>query len=344
MIRSTAEFARHVGLSRSAVSRVLNEQPGLLPETIERVQRAIAETGFTPNAHARHLRGAPTSVIGVCMENFLTPTAIAKLSVLQQRLQARGYSTLTEMAHRGAYSKVVRHLRSLRVDGLVFVGHYDVPELAALTTELNRHGTPHVVIDNAGLESAITVSIDRVAAMRQVMDHLLDLGHRRFGLLGLSGPYQTVTDRLRGIHEALAARDLEPASCLVSRDELHERGDHFEYGRTLAESFVAAGALPTAFVAVNDETAVGALLEFQARGVQVPEDISLVGFNDQNICLMTRPRLTSVDQCIDATIDCAVGKLLEQIERGKLGKPGTTLIPSNLIVRASTGAVKKGRR
>ena len=128
------------------------------------------------------------------------------------------------------------------------------------------------------------------------------------------------------------------------RDEQHERADHFDYGRTLAESFVDAGPLPTAFVAVNDETAVGALLEFQARGVRVPEDVSLVGFNDQNICQMTRPRLTTVDQKITETIECAVGKLLEQVESGKLGRPGTTLISSSLIVRASTGPARKGRR
>jgi DNA-binding LacI/PurR family transcriptional regulator len=344
VIRSTAEFARHVGLSRSAVSRVLNEQPGLLLETIERVHRAMAETGFTPNAHARHLRGAPTKVIGVCMENFLTPTAVAKVAMLQQQFEAKGYTTLTEMAPRGGYQKVVRHLRSLSVDGIVFVGHYDVPELAGLTMELKRHDVPHVVIDNAGLESAVTVTVDRAAAMRQVMDHLLDLGHRRFGLLGLSGPFQTVIDRLRGVHEALAARDLEPTGCLLSHDAQHERADHFDYGRTLAESFVAAGALPTAFVAVNDETAVGALLEFQARGLRVPEDVSVVGFNDQNICLMTRPRLTTVDQRIEATVECAVRRLLDHIERDRPGRAGTVLIPPNLVLRASTGPARKARR
>ena len=208
VIHSTSHFARYVGLSRSAVSRVLNNRRGLLPETVERVHRAMAETGFTPNAHARHLRGARTSVGGICIENFLTPTAISKLSALQQHLDACGYVAVTEVSRQGIGDKVVRHFRSLRVDGVIFVGHFQPKELDAWIGELTRHGTPHVVVDSSGLQSARTVTIDRVAAMRVVMDHLLDLGHRRFALLGLSGGFQTVAERLRGVHEALVARDI----------------------------------------------------------------------------------------------------------------------------------------
>jgi len=343
VIRSTAQFARYVGLSRSAVSRVLNEQPGLRPETIALVQKAMAETGFTPNAHARHLRGKPTAVIGVCMENFLTPTAVGKLSVLQTLLAAEGFSTLAEMSRPGSYDKVVRHFLSLRVDGIVFIGHFETPELTLRVADLRRHGTAYVVVDNPGVEKVNTVTLDRVAAMREVAAHLLALKHRRIGLLGLSGAFQTVTDRLLGLRELLAERRFDPDRCLVSHDDRFPRGDHFEYGRTLARSFVDAPDRPTAFVAVNDDTAVGAMLEFQERGLRIPQDLSIVGFNNQNLCLMTRPRLTSVDQQIEPTMAAAVRTVLAQVDfaaKGATSRTSVKLIAPQLVLRESTGPAR----
>lgn len=342
VIRSTAEFARYVGLSRSAVSRVLNGQPGLRKETIERVEKAIADTGFTPNAHARQLRGGPSTFVGVCMENFLTPTGVLKLSSLQNQLASHGYTALTETSRAGSYQKVVQHLLSLRVAAIVFIGNFDPVELAPRLDEIRRAGIPHLVVDHPGVTRVSAVTVDRVDAMKQVTNHLLGLGHKRIGLLGLSGPFQSVEDRIKGINEALVARKFVPAKVLVSHDERFKRNDHFEYGRTLAQSFADAGNVPTAFIAVNDETAVGALLEFQARGFKVPEQISIIGFNNQNICLMTRPALSTVDQQIDRTIGAAVDTLLRQITRGTpTTRPVTDYIEPQLVLRGSTGPAPK---
>jgi LacI family transcriptional regulator len=337
VIRSTAQLARSLGLSRSAVSRVLNGRPGLRPDTIARVQEAIAATGFAPNAHARHLRGKPTMLIGVCMEDFLTPTGVAKLSELQRLVAHAGYATIIEMSRPGAYDRVVRHFLSLHVAGVVFIGRFEPAELEQRVAELRRHGVAHLVVDHSGATNVNTVTLDRAAAMAGVVEHLCALKHRRFGLLGLSGPFQTVTDRLEGLRAALEARGLNPARCLISHDDRYVRTDHFEYGRTLAESFAMKPARPTAFIAVNDETAIGALLEFQARGVRVPEDISIVGFNNQAICQMTRPRLTSVDQQIGETMAAGTRVLLASM-RGSARSRGTVLqIEGKLIRRESTG-------
>jgi DNA-binding LacI/PurR family transcriptional regulator len=169
---------------------------------------------------------------------------------------------------------------------------------------------------------------------------LLALKHRRFGLLGLSGPFQTVADRLEGLHAALAKHGLDPARCLVSHDAQFERTDHFDYGRTLATSFVAMRARPTAFIAVNDDTAIGALLEFQTRGLRVPEDISIVGFNNQAICLVTRPRLTSVDQRIPETMSATARALLGAIRDGERPRATVRQIKGTLVVRESTGPAR----
>jgi DNA-binding LacI/PurR family transcriptional regulator len=341
VIRSTAEFAAYVGLSRSTVSRVLNGQSGLRAKNIQRVRAALEETGFTLNAHALHLRGKRSTVIGVCMENFLTPTAVMKVSLLQQQLRERGLTALIEVLEPQASRKTLQHFLSLRVGAIVFIGHFESEDLAERIDDLNRHGIPHLVIDAVGVDRANTISLDRVKAMAEVTTHLLKLGHRQFGLLGISGAFQTVNDRVRGIHQALRRHGLDPAKCVHSRDHLHTRKNHFEFGSQLGQSFCQLPHMPTAFMAVNDDTAVGALLEFQATGLRVPDDLSIVGFNNQNICLMTRPQLSSVDQQIERTVDVAVSTLLEQLGEPVRRQKMTRQIEPLFVVRGSTGPAKR---
>ncbi|WP_158277560.1 LacI family DNA-binding transcriptional regulator [Opitutus sp. ER46] len=341
MIRSTAEFARHVGLARTTVSRVLNGQPGLKAKTIERVQRALAETGFTPNAHAVHLKGKRTSMIGICMEDLATPPAVRKLAVLQRVLRMRGFSSLIEVFTPGAGRDVVRHFQSLRVEAVVFIGHFHREEMEARIAELTAAGTPHVVIDHYGLKGANTVTLDRAAGMEAVVAHLYDLGHRRFGLLGVTkGPTSRI-DRLTGIHTALRDRRLDFDACVVSLDHLHERRNDFDYGRALAGSFVRHPGRPTAFLGYNDEIAIGALRGFQEAGLKVPRDVSLTGFNNQDICHMTWPTLTTVDQNIDTTVEEAAEVLISQLGKPLRPRPVVRTIAPLLVVGESTAEAKK---
>jgi DNA-binding LacI/PurR family transcriptional regulator len=337
VIRSTAEFAAHVGLSRSTVSRALNGHPGLKQKTIDRVKAALEATGFRPNAHAVNLRGRRAAMVGVCMEDFRNPTAVAKVSLLQQRLREQGLTTLIEVLAPGSSRQTLGHLLSLRVGAVVFIGHFEPSELAAQIDELTRHSTPHLVIDDPGPGGANSVSLDRVRAMERVIEHLVALGHRSFGLLGISGAFRTVTDRLTGVDRALRAAGLDPAVAAISLDPQHVRRDHFEYGSQLARSFLAQRRRPTAYLAVNDDTAVGALLEFQAAGLKVPDDLSLFGFNNQNLCLMTRPKLSSVDQNIEGTIDLSVKTLLAKMGSAVTRRFTTHRVEPYLVLRGTTG-------
>ncbi|HVU35838.1 MAG TPA: LacI family DNA-binding transcriptional regulator [Opitutaceae bacterium] len=340
VIRSTADFARYVGLARTTVSRVLNGQPGLKPKTIDQVQRALAETGFTPNAHALHLKGKRTSMIGICMEDLATPPAVRKLSILQHVLRTRGFSSLIEVFSPGTGRDVVRHFLSLRVEAIVFIGHFHREEIEARLAELTTLGTPHVVIDHFGLKGANTVSLDRAAGMEAVIGHLYDLGHRTFGLLGVTkGPTSRI-DRMTGIQAAMRSHGLEFDTAVTSLDHLHERRNDFDYGRALATSFVRHPQRPTAFLGYNDEIAVGALRGFQEAGLKVPRDLSLTGFNNQDICHMTWPTLTTVDQNIETTIDEAAELILSQLGKPVRPKPIVRTIPAKLIIGESTGPVR----
>jgi DNA-binding LacI/PurR family transcriptional regulator len=344
VIRSSAEFARYVGLARTTVSRVLNGHPGLKADTVERVQRAMEETGFTPNAYALHLKGKRTATIGICMENLLTAPAVLKLAALQRRLRERSHASLIEVLPPGGSREVIRHFLSMRVDAVVFIGHFIEEEIARRVHELTTHATPHLVIDQLGIPGADTVALDRVHGMRDLTAHLLALGHVSFGLLAINGHTRSVRDRLAGIEIELAARGLNFAEATRSLDHLHARENDFGYGRALALSFVAEKACPTAFIALNDEVAIGAMHGFQSAGVRVPGDVSVAGFNNQEVCLMPTPLLTSVDQQVQLTVDTAVEQLLGQIGRPPHAHPHVQMICPKLVVRDSTGPVGRGKK
>lgn len=337
VIRSTAEFARYVGLARTTVSRVLNGHSGLKPATTERVRKAIEETGFTPNGYALYLKGKKTATVGICMENLLTAPAVLKLAVLQRRLRERSLASLIEVLPPGGSREVIRHFLSMRVDAVVFIGHFIEEEVAKRVHELSTHGTPHMVIDQLGVPGADTVALDRVRGMRELVGHLLALGHASFGLLGMSGAARSVRDRLSGIEAALADHGLKFEEATRSLDHLHVRDNDFEFGRALAHSFVAERRMPTAFMALNDEIAIGAMHGFQAAGLRVPDDVSVAGFNNQEICLMPTPALTSVDQQVQLTVDAAVDLLLARVGRPAKSHAQVHLVSPALIVRESTG-------
>jgi DNA-binding LacI/PurR family transcriptional regulator len=279
-------------------------------------------------------------MIGICMEDLATPPAVRKLSTLQRVLRMRGFSSLIEVFSPGSGRDVVRHFQSLRVEAVVFIGHFHREEIEARIAELTALGTPHVVIDHFGLKGANTVSLDRAAGMEAVVEHLFELGHRTFGLLGVTKGPPSRIDRITGITTALKVRGLDFDACVVSLDHLHERRNDFDYGRALAASFVKHPNRPTAFLGYNDEIAIGALRGFQEAGLKVPRDISLTGFNNQDIGHMTWPTLTTVDQSIDKTIEEAAELLLSQLGKPPRGKPIVRTIPPKLVVGESTGPLK----
>lgn len=336
-IRSAAEFAQHIGLARTTVSRVLNGQPGLKAKTIARVHAAMEATGFTPNAYALHLKGKRTATVGICMEDLLTPPAVKKLAALQRLLRERHYASLIEVIDPGHSRRVVRHFLSMRVDAVVFIGHFIEEEITQRVQELANHGTPHLVIDHPGVAGANTVTLDRARGMVAVVDHLYSLGHRSFGLLGMSGSQSSVRIRIGGIKEALRAHRLDFERCTRSLDHLYVRERDFEYGRALGRAFAAEKKRPTALLALNDEIAIGAVHGLCEAGLRVPQDVSVTGFNNQDICLMSTPDLTSVDQQVAATAEAAAEMIFAQLSQPPRRRPNVRTIQPLLVLRGSTG-------
>ena len=203
VFRSTGDLAAHLGISRWAVSRVLNGQPGVSESTRQRVEALVAESGFQPNRMARGLRGGTTGLVGVLFQELESPALARKAAQLQQRLRDAGFRALIELsaADQRWEEETLRHFMSLRVDGVVLVGT-TLPVDHTLLRQLARQAIPAVVVDPAQALSMTTVQLDRAEAIAEAVRHLHGLGHRKFALLGIESDPILGPQRLRGIARA----------------------------------------------------------------------------------------------------------------------------------------------
>lgn len=337
-ITSTAAFARYVGLARTTVSRVLNNQPGLRPETVQRVRQAMEEVGFTPNPYAVFLLRGRTATIGICLRYMDAPAVHEKIFTLQRQLRERGYTALIELTRDdfAETERIVRHFMLMRVEGVVFLGGFQPEHVLAAAAILKPQRTPLVVADQFDYAGQNTVTVDRARAMDELVVHLHGLGHRLFGLLGIRLNFLLNDSRVRGIQQGLERCGLSFDSA-VEMVPLQPQGSRsYDYGKALAEAFLARRVKATAFLGLNDEVAVGAMWRFQQAGLRVPEDISITGFNNMEIAQHVTPTLTTVDQRIPEVMDAVVDGIMHAVEQPRL-RARKKVIAAELMLRGSTG-------
>lgn len=185
-IQSTDALARHLGLSRWTVSRVLNEHPGVKEETRLKVQEAMLQLGFEPNRMARGLRGSRTMMIGICFQELDSPVLARKTAMLQHFLRKEGYRAIIELTGGDPLLEeaAIRHFLGIKVDGIVLVGS-TLQTSQPIVRQLDAIPTPVVTVDPASNLPMTQIHLDRVWAMKMIIDHLHEAGHRRFCIVGI---------------------------------------------------------------------------------------------------------------------------------------------------------------
>jgi DNA-binding LacI/PurR family transcriptional regulator len=325
-------------LSRATVSRILNGHKGIKKKNVDRVMQMVERTGFTANPYSHILRGRRSGTIAVCLSDFRQYPLLQKLAHVVRLLADAGFTALIETVDNADHVRRVRLATRMRAEAVVFAGQHSGAELTAHLHELAGARIPHVFTDSCGAPEANVVTVDRVRALEMATEHLLALGHRTIGIIGIVAGRSPVEDaRLGGLQRAVAARHLDPAQTLVSLAETARSASNLLYGREMAARFVAAGQMPTAFVTLNDEMAFGAIEGFRAAGVRVPQDVSVVGFNNEDIAVLTSPAITTVDAEIAASAAAAVEFLLSQLRQGIAVNGHSRFVPPRLVVRQSTG-------
>ncbi|MGM1017822.1 MAG: LacI family DNA-binding transcriptional regulator [Actinomycetota bacterium] len=317
---SMATVALRAGVSGQTVSRVVNGSPRVDPETRTRVEQAMSALGYRPHRAARALRTGRTQTIGLVVTTLATVGNSRLLQSAVEAAEARGYA-VTVVTTSESVAAAFDRLRDQGVDGAIVVN-----EASALALDLDRPaGLRLVVVDAPGGGDVLAIHSDHVAGAAAATAHLLELGHET--VWHLAGPEDSfaASERERGWRRALsdAGRSAPP---LVRGDWSSESG--YAAGSSLSAA--------TAVFCANDQMALGLLRALDAQGRGVPEDVSVVGFDDITDAANYRPPLTTVRQDFPALATAGVAALIDGIE-GDAGPSGAVdVVQTRLIVRAST--------
>jgi len=337
------DLAGHLGLSPATISLVLNQSPvaaAIPEETQHRVFEAARELGYRPNYIAVSLRSRKTNSIGVLVPEVSDPWAAEIVSGIESHLMANNYHYLLT-SHRRSTPKLleddVELLTRRAVDGIILVATelHEPPQL------------PTVVISgHKRVEGLSNVVIDHDRAARLALTHLKDLGHRRIALFrGQPGSSDTA-DRSRAIFAAAAALGVEIPPELTlqlsgeGEDEVFTPDAAYQEGYAFARKLLGRRVSLTALFAFDDASAIGAIRAFLDAGLRVPEDVSVVGFDDIQTAAYHNPRLTTVRQPLREMGRIAARVLLDRINAPERTDDSFVVVDPELMIRDSTGPAR----
>lgn len=327
------QVARHAGVSPSTVSRILNGTAVVSDDKKQAVEDAIRTLGFVPNPVARGLAGGRTLSIGVVTQAIDSPFYGAALRAIEDTLGAAGYSPLFVSGHWNteAEARCIDVLRTRRVDGvIVLTGRLSDAALRALARQLP------VVVTGRSLKAPglLSLDFDNERGARMGTAHLLAQGHRAVAFIGGDPLHPDAREREAGFVAAMAEAGVPVDPALMTVGHYQEAG-----GRQAVERLLDGGRHFSAVFAANDQMAFGAALALHRRGLRVPQQVSLVGFDDLASASYTIPPLTTVHQpVLDLGRAAAAGML--DLLAGR--EPEAVVPPPTLVVRESTAPLRAG--
>ncbi|SDO17162.1 LacI family DNA-binding transcriptional regulator [Ensifer sp. YR511] len=331
------EVSLAAGVSTATVSRYLNDRSSVSEKTQVRVQAAIDRLGYVSNALARALASRRSMTMGVMVPSLTSTVAARTLDAFRSRLYSSSYGVLLSSyaADRDGAVEATRRLLEREVDGLLLIGGETHPEMVEL---VKRQAKPFVVTwMPSGGEGPPFISYDHCAAMELVADHLLSLGHRRFGfVVGNTVRNPRFAERLL----AVRAR-IEASGGILDQEHVAETPTNWIEGRRAVRTLLGApGPRPTAIIAVNDILAAATVLECQSQGISVPGEISVTGSGNSDLAESLIPSLTTLTTPKTEIGRTAADYLLARVD-GKPAEANIT-IAVGLEVRGSSGPPPAG--
>jgi DNA-binding LacI/PurR family transcriptional regulator len=336
---SIKDIARIARVSHPTVSRALQNSPLVNAKTAEKIRKIADEAGYRASAVARGLVTRRTRTIGLVVTTVADPFASEVVCGVEQTANDHGYSVFLadSNADPARERKVVQAFAERRVDGILVtssrVGALYLPMLAEMHV-------PIVLVNDQHPGAFVhSVMIANFEGMRAAAQHLIGLGHRRIAYLGDQFGYQSDAERLDGYRAALEQAGLPAPAELVANGDGKP-----EAARAAMDKLLALAESPTAVCCYNDMSALGAMRQMRMRGLRVPEDISITGFDDLFFAAYTQPPLTTVRQPMRRMGQMAMESLL-RLMAGEESVPQIR-VEAELIVRASTArvAAKTGAR
>jgi LacI family repressor for deo operon, udp, cdd, tsx, nupC, and nupG len=335
------EVAKRARVSTATVSRVLSQPNVVAPATRRRVMQAVERLGYEPNSTAKNLRTLRTGKLLVTVPDLSNPFFSLILQGIEDAALREGYAVLVGDTQHDAKreERYALMLKRKEADGLIFLGHRMPEEAASYIRAQAPRCAP--VVNGCEFSPSLgvpSVHIDNARAAYQAMDHLYGLGHRRIGIV--TGPLvsQLSRDRLSG---ATARAKKQKAE----REFIVMHGDFsIESGAAAAERLLGRRERPTAIFCFNDEMAMGVVEVAKTLGIHVPQQLSVVGFDDIRFSRHMDPPLTTIAQPMRQIGEGTVRLLLSILAGGHDAEtPESVTLPHKLVVRASTGPPPRRR-
>jgi LacI family transcriptional regulator len=332
------DVAREAEVSYATVSRVINGKGYVSADTRERVMEAVARTGYVANRQAQGLASGRSQVVGLVVLDLDTSYVGEIIRGIDEELAAASYDLMLYTTHgrKARESTFVATLTAGLADGLLLILPTDP---AASLDAIRRLGFPYVLIDHGGLgESGPTVGATNRAGAFEATTYLLDLGHRRIGFVTGNLELGCATDRLAGYRDALAARGVPFDPALVREGDFHQ-----PRGYDCARDLLALRDPPTAIFASNDVSALGVMDAIRDGGRRIPDDVSVVGFDDIPTAASVHPPLTTVRQPLEEMGRRATRMLLDLIADPE--RPVERIdLPTSLVIRGSCRSLAESQR
>lgn len=323
------EVARRAGVSISTVSRVLNGLDRVHPQTRQRVLELVHELRYQPSALARGLAIQQTQTLGFVIPTLSDPFYFEIVRGVEEAAASQRHNLLvvSQLSHRDD-RRYLQLFDQRRVDSMVLVGITIPPEELA---RLVAQGFPVAFLQQDVGDGVYTFLVDNYGGARALAEHLLRRGYRRIAYITGSDYTSDNAERLRGLKDALAAHGLSLPESYVTQ------GDYYrESGYRAMVQLLEKSPSPEAVFAANDQMAIDAMLALRDRGLRVPEDIAVVGFDDIPLAGYVTPPLTTVRQPayeLGYRAACAVlGALHEPVA------PARVVLPTQLVIRQSCGS------
>lgn len=328
------EIANEAGVSIATVSRVLNQPDAVKKETRDAVISIMDRHHFVSHGSAATLGSRLSKTIGLVIPTITNSIYASSTTAIQRVAQRNDYTVLLAVSDfdPAAEERLIRRLVERRVDGLILTGSDRPPHLYEL---LEKNAVPYIVTWKlTDGEHRPSVSFDNYRAGRMAMAHLIELGHRRIGLVcGRTRVNDRARERRRAYEDALREANID-----VLEELIFERDFEFIEGSAAMRRMLESPERPTAVFCANDIQAIGALQECLESGLKVPQDMSIIGFDDLPIARYVRPRLTSIHVPAARMGHIAAERLFTMIANEN--EIGTEEIPVELIVRESTGPAR----
>jgi LacI family transcriptional regulator len=327
------DIAERAGVSMMTVSKAMRDVKDVSPATRERIRKLAAEMGYTPDSVAQGLRNRNTRLLGLVISAVTNPVFARVMMAIEEQAHELNYAILFAQSLNVVEreEEVIRHLLSRRVEGLFITPVYRMEPTAPIYEELRRRGTPVVLLGPRApfCQGFVNVETDDSTASYAATQHLLELGHRRIAYLAGPAVVPSAQERIEGYRRALREASIEIDDRLI-----FNAGSTIEEGEKAALQMLNEAPGATAVQAVNDMVAIGAANVFLNQGLQIPRDLSMVGFGNILVAEHFRVPLTTIRQP-KLRLGSAAMESMVRLMRGET--PASKRLPAEIIIRASTG-------